>query len=111
MREYLIVTDDDFCLGPVRSNRWPEVLQPTGWAATPVAGDGHYRIAVDSVEIEFAWEMPGLQVTVHGTLDKLEIENLVATIARQVGAELAVQTRLVPLWTSESAWSVVECDQ
>jgi hypothetical protein len=95
--EYLLATDDDDFLGPVLSDRCPDVLQPTGWEAVPVAGDGDYRIAVDGMEIEFAWEMPGLQVTVHGTPDKPTVDELMATIARQVGAELAVRVRVVLL--------------
>ncbi|MFD9744914.1 hypothetical protein ACFWX5_15480 [[Kitasatospora] papulosa] len=49
------------------------------------------------MEIEFAWEMPGLQVTGHGVSDKSVVEELVATIARQVGIELAVRFRVIPL--------------
>ncbi|KQZ16555.1 MULTISPECIES: hypothetical protein [Streptomyces] len=97
MFEYLLATDDDDFLGPVRSDRCADVLQPRGWGAVPVGGDGHYRIAVEGMEIEFAWEMPGLQVTVHGTSDEPTAEELVATIARQVGTELAVRVRVVPL--------------
>ncbi|MFJ8621118.1 hypothetical protein [Streptomyces sp. ADI97-07] len=97
MFEYLLATDDDDFLGPVRSDRCADVLQPRGWGAVPVGGDGHYRIAVEGMEIEFAWEMPGLQVTVHGTSDEPRAEELVATIARQVGTELAVRVRVVPL--------------
>jgi hypothetical protein len=93
----LIVTDDDDFLGPVRSDRQPDVLQPAGWTATPVAGAGDYRIAIEGVEIEYSWEQSGLQVIVHGTLDEPVIEEMVATIARQVATELGVRTRLVPL--------------
>ncbi|WP_143665412.1 hypothetical protein [Streptomyces sp. gb14] len=82
MLEYLLATDDDDFLGPVCSDRCPDVLQPRGWGAVPVDGDGHYRIAVEGMEIEFAWEMPGLQVTVHGTSDEPRVEELVARIAR-----------------------------
>ncbi|HEX5118044.1 MAG TPA: hypothetical protein VFW65_22910 [Pseudonocardiaceae bacterium] len=97
MREYLIATDDDDFLGPVPSDRWEDVLQPAGWVAAPAAGDGEYRIAVEGVEIEFDWEMPGLLVIVHGSLDEPVVERMLATVARQVGAELGVRTRLVPL--------------
>ncbi|MFJ4122304.1 hypothetical protein ACIP3U_13380 [[Kitasatospora] papulosa] len=97
MLEYLLATDGDDFLGPVRSDRSPDVLRPTGWGAVPVAGDGHYRIAVEGVEIEFAWEMPGLQVTVHGVSDESVVEDLVATIAGQVGTELGVRVRVIPL--------------
>ncbi|MEV7102899.1 hypothetical protein [Streptomyces atroolivaceus] len=97
MLEYLLATDEDDFLGPVRSDRCPDVLQPRGCGAVPVAGDGDYRIAVEGMEIEFDWEMPGLQVTVHGTSDEPRVEELVATIARQVGTELAVRVRVIPL--------------
>ncbi|OKI93587.1 hypothetical protein AMK10_14285 [Streptomyces sp. CB02058] len=49
------------------------------------------------METEFAWEMPGLQVTDHGTSDKPMGAELVATIARQVGTELAGRVRVVQL--------------
>ncbi|MFJ8887015.1 hypothetical protein ACIRJR_26920 [Streptomyces sp. NPDC102402] len=97
MLEYLLATDDDDFLGPVRSGRYPNVLQPAGWGAVPVEGDGDYRIAVDCMEIEFAWEMPGLQISVHGTSGKPVVGELVDTIARQVGTELAVRVRVIPL--------------
>ncbi|MBM7442442.1 hypothetical protein [Streptomyces sp. HB132] len=97
MLEYLLATDDDVFLGPVHSDRYPDVLEPTGWGAVPVAGDGHYRIAVEGMRIEFTWEMPGLQITVHGTSDNPVVDELVATIAHQVGTELAVRVRVIPL--------------
>jgi hypothetical protein len=97
VREYLIATDDADFLGPVPADRWPDVLRPAGWVATPAAGDGEYRIAVEGAEIEFDWEMPGLLVIVHGSLAESVVEQVLATVARQVGAELGVRTRLVPL--------------
>ncbi|HEY1571763.1 MAG TPA: hypothetical protein VGG05_10490 [Pseudonocardiaceae bacterium] len=103
MREYLIATDDDDFLGPVRAERWADVLAPAGWVAVPAAGAGEYRIAVEGVEIEFDWEMPGLLVIVHGPLDESVVERMLATVARQVGAELGERTRLVPLQTVTTA--------
>src|SRR5438067_810538 len=86
MREYLIKAAEGSGWIPVRKEALPAVLTPKGWGAEPVDGWGDYRVRVSGVEVSFAGEEPGWQVTVEGDLDPARADELVQTVASQIEA-------------------------
>ncbi len=69
---------------PVPQGRLRDVLEPRGYGAIEVPGDGDLRLALGTWEMVFSGEEHGWQIWFEGDTDGQDTEALVGQVARQL---------------------------
>jgi hypothetical protein len=87
VREFLIRTSADHGWPAFHHDRMAEVLQAEGWASEPVDGSGDFCARAEGVDVSYAGEEVGWQVTFDGDMPRAEewIEQVTRQIAAAAG--------------------------
>lgn len=97
MFEYLIRGTADHGWTPVHASRLSKVLVPLGGGWRVIDGFGDLVIEQDGLRVEFAGEMVGWHVAVHGAAEENMARRTVDLVAAQIGAEVGQPVEVVEI--------------
>ena len=93
--EYLIRPSSHDGWLAIRANSLAEVLIPRGYSVEPGAGFGDLHLQGSGFEVSFADEDPGWYVGFDGDISRVNTDEFVAQVARQVQESTGTSTEWV----------------